>query len=468
MISRLPLSLFLLFSAALMQAQKIDRTKPPDTPPLPVYKLPPVFETRLPNGLLLVLVQDNRFPLVTVRLDFQAGSKFDPADLPGLSENVGALLKEGTTTRSSRQIAEELASIGGSLNVSSSRDTLIIGANALSENTSRLLDLVADVARNATFPSDEVELRKQNRKQSLLLQRSRADFQGELKFNEIVYGPHPYSRISPTPESIDKIDAAKLTAFRDQFLVPNNAVLIVLGQLPQRDKVMDLVRQKFGEWRQKPLPAPPKAEFPESRRTLVLVDRPGSVQADIRVGRLAVTRTSPEYFPMVLANAILGTGTSSRLFNDIREKRGYAYDAHSVLDAQKDAGVFEAVTQVRNEVIEPAVEAMLSNLEVMSKTPVGDSELRDFKNFLSGFFVMRLESQNGLATQLALVKSMGLPNDYLETYTTRIRSVEPDQILSAAKKYISPEQAAIVVVGDAQKIAPALEKIGKFEVTKVQ
>ena len=127
-----------------------------------------------------------------------------------------------------------------------------------------------------------------------------------------------------------------------------------------------------------------------------------------------------------------------------------------------------AVTQVRNEVVEPALEALLDDLSGMAKAPVGNSELTDFKNFLSGFFVMRLESQNGLATQLAVVKTMGLPNDYLETYTTRIRSTEPDQILAAAKKYISPEQAAIVVVGDAQKIGQALEKIGKFEVTKIE
>lgn len=468
MIARCVLCLLMAFGVAAMHAQQIDRTKPPETAPLPAFKLPPAFETKLPNGLQVVLVEDRRFPLVTARLAFLAGSRFDPADLPGLSENAGALLKEGTKTRSSRQIAEELTSIGGSLTAQSSRDALTISANSLAEHSPRLLDLIADVARNATFPADEVQLRKQNRRQSLLLQRSRADFQGELKLNEALYGGHPYARIAPTPESIDRLDAAKLATFRDQFLVPNNAVLIVLGQLPARAELLNVVRQKFGDWQQKDLPAPPTAAFPASKRTLLLVDRPGSVQADIRIGRLAVTRPSPEYFPLLMGNAVLGTGTSSRLFSDIREKRGYAYDAHSILEAQKDAGAFVAVTQVRNEVVEPALEALLDDLNGMAKAPVGNSELSDFKNFLSGFFVMRLESQNGLATQLALVKTMGLPNDYLETYTTRVRSTEPDQILAAARKYISPEQAAIVVVGDAQKIGPALEKIGKFEVTKIE
>ena len=469
MIARSAFCLILAFGVAnTMHAQKIDRTKAPETPPLPAFKLPPVFETKLPNGLQVVLVEDHRFPLVTARLAFLAGSRFDPPDLAGLSESAGALLRDGTQTRTSRQIAEELASIGGSLTAQSSRDALTVSANSLAEQAPRLLDLIADVARNATFPAEEVQLRVQNRRQSLLLQRSRADFQGELKLNEVLYGSHPYARIAPTPESIGRLDTAKLAAFRDQFLVPNNAVLIVLGQLPPRAELLSVIRQKFGDWKQKDLPAPPTAPLPEIKRTLLLVDRPGSVQADIRVGRLAVTRTSPEYFPLLMGNAVLGSGGSSRLFLDIREKRGYAYDAHSILDAQKDAGAFVAVTQVRNEVVEPALEALLDDLSGMAKAPVGNSELTDFKNFLSGFFVMRLESQNGLASQLALVKAMGLPNDYLETYTTRIRSTEPDQILAASKKYISPEQAAIVVVGDAQKIGPALEKIGKFEVTKVE
>ena len=157
-------------------AQTIDRTKPPETPPIPAYKMPPLHETKLPNGLTVVLVEDQRFPLVTVRLSFQAGSKFDPKELPGVSGMVAGLLTQGTKTRNYREIGEELASIGGSLDGHSSADVLTIGGHVLAENAAKLLDLLADVTLNASFPESEVELRKQNRKQALLAQHSQPAF----------------------------------------------------------------------------------------------------------------------------------------------------------------------------------------------------------------------------------------------------------------------------------------------------
>lgn len=462
------LAFLFLLTAACLTAQKVDRTKPPETPPIPTYKLPPVHETKLPNGLSVVLVEDQRFPLITVRLSFQAGSKFDPNELPGLSENVGALLTEGTKTRSSRQIAEELAGIGGTLNAVSSPDTLTIAGSALAEYSAKLLELLADVALNASFPEDEVQLRKQNRKQQLLVQRSQPAFLAQEKLASIVFGSHPYSHIAPTPEALDGLDAKSLAGFRDAYLTPNNAVLILIGKLPARAEIMKTIQAQLGAWKQKEAPTPPAAEIPEPKRQLVLVDRPGSVQADIHVGQLGVTRASPDYFPLVVGNTILGGGISSRMFNNIREKKGFAYDARSSLLPRKDSALFEAVTQVRNEVVEPAMEAVLAEVSGMLKEPVTASELSDTKNFLSGFFLIRLETQNGLANELNTVKTMGLPDDFLEKYTTRVRSVEPDQIQAVARKYMDPEKAAVVVVGDAEKIGKSLEKFGKAQVIKTR
>jgi predicted Zn-dependent peptidase len=169
---------------------------------------------------------------------------------------------------------------------------------------------------------------------------------------------------------------------------------------------------------------------------------------------------------LTVGATILGGGTSSRLFNEIREKQSYAYSVFSHHLPMKDSGVFTAAMQVRNEVTGPALSSMLGELSGMAKEPVTSDELSNVKNYLSGVFVLRLQSQDGLATQLAAVKTMGLPVDYLEKYTTRIRSVEPDQIQSVAKKIIAPDQSAIVVVGDAKQIGPALEKFGKVDVVR--
>src|SRR5262249_47315731 len=140
-----------------------------------------------------------------------------------------------------------------------------------------------------------------------------------------------------------------LAAFRDSYLVPNNATLILLGKLPQRDALMKILTAEFGSWKEKTLPPAPKMDMPAPKRQIVLVNRPGSVQADIHVGRLAPTRVTSEYFPLMVANNILGGGASSRMFNNIREKEGFAYDAHSQYDTHRDSADFEAVTQVRND-----------------------------------------------------------------------------------------------------------------------
>ena len=455
---KLGIAVVFAISATFLASQTIDRTKPPQTPPLPAFHLPAVYETKLPNGLSVVLLEDGRFPLVTVRLAFNGGSRFDSPDLRGLSEATGSLLTEGTKRRTSRQIAEEAASIGGSVGVQNSPDTLMIAASSLSEHAAELLDLVADVARNANFPEGEVKLYKENRKQRLLEQRSQSSFLAQEKFNEVIFGENPYGHSSPTPESIDKLEIPALVRFRDTYLVPNNGVLIVLGKMPARADLMKMLQQRFGDWKQSPMTSVTMPPIPAPHKTVALVDRPGSVQADVQIGHLGIPRTSPDYYSLVVATTILGGGTSSRLFNGIREKHGYAYSVYSHQTPMKDAGVFGAVMQVRNEVVEPAITMMLSELNGMAKAPVSASELTNVKNYLSGVFVLRLQTQDGLASQLAITKAMGLPLDYLEKYTTRIRSVEPDQIQSVAKKIIAADQSAIVVVGDAKQIGPAVEK----------
>ncbi len=462
------LNLSLLIIAMNSSAQTFDRTKPPATAPQPEFHLPPVYETVLSNGLRVVLVEDARFPLVTVRLGFLAGARVDPQDLPGLSEAAGALLTEGTETRTSRQIAEQLAAIGGSLKGAASADSLTLYGNSLAEHIAILIDLLADVSRKANFPEEEVAIHKNRRTQELLAERSEAAYWADEKFASVVFGSHPYSRLNPTPESIEKLDRQTLAGFRDSFLLPNNAVLILLGALPPRAQALKLVTEKFGDWPKKELPETAAAAFPKPSRSILLVDRPGSVQADVRVGQLAVDRSHADYFPLVVANTILGGGASSRMFTTIREDKGFAYDAHSSFQPRRNGGLFAAVTQVRNEVIEPALDAVQTEMEKMASAPVAAEELTNVKNYLSGTFVMSLETQNGLAGQLLTVKLMGLPNDHLEKYTTRIRSVEPQQIQAAARKYIAPKDAGIVVVGDASQIQKALERLGKVTVVKAE
>jgi zinc protease len=287
-------------------------------------------------------------------------------------------------------------------------------------------------------------------------------------FRKAAFQEHPYSRIGPTVASLDKIDQKTLAEYRDTFLVPNNAYLILVGSLPARAAVTKTITELFGTWQKKALPEYKPAAVPAAQKQLVLVDRPGSVQADIEVGRTATVKRDPDYFPQAVGSVILGGGTNSRLFLDIREKRGFAYDAHTEPNAFDEAGTMAAITQIRNEVAPEGLAAVIEHMDRMAKEPVSAEELRDAKNLINGMYLIQLEPQAGLANQLVTMKVQNLPKDYLETYTTKINSVEPEQVQRVAKKYLATDNSTVVVVGDAEKLKGALEKVGKFTVVKPQ
>lgn len=442
------------------------RSRPPVTPDLPPFTLPRFEQFALANGLEVLAVCEDRLPLVHWRLGFQGGSKFEPAELRGLAETTAAVLTQGTGKRTARQIAEQVAALGASLRAYSNADALVLEGSVLAENLGAFLELAAEVAREAAFPDEEVELRKQNRRQELAAQRSLADFLAQEKMVELVFGQHPYARQEPTPESIERLDRAAVAGFHQRHVRPHGAIAVLVGALPPWERLLGELGACFGDWSDGALAAGGWPSPPPPQRRITLVDRPGSVQADLRIGRRAVTRTHPDYFALLAAVTILGGGASSRLFSDIREKRGYAYDAHSALTAWRDDGLVEVITQVREQVLADALAAVLDEMQRLGREPVSREELETARNYLCGTFVMRLETLHGLAHQLAFTRLLDLPLNYLEEYVSRIRAVTADQVQTAAAQYLDPENAAIVVVGDAGRMAPALESFGTIEYEK--
>jgi zinc protease len=449
-----------------LAGQTIDLTKPPVARDPRPYKLPPVFETKLPNGLTVMLAEDARFPLVTARLVFLAGNKRDPENVPGLAASVASMLMQGTSKLTYKQLAEDLDNLGGTLTAATGADSLTVESSVLAENADRMLALMSDVSRNAVFPTNELDLYKQNRKQQLNVQHAQPAYRANEEYRKVLFGDTPYAHVGPTAEAIDKVDREALQAFRDAYLVPNNAYLILVGKLPARAALLKTITAEFGSWEQKKVPAYMPSKPPAAKRDLVLIDRPGSVQADMRLGRIGATYNDPDYFPEFVGSIVEGGGPNSRLFLDIREKRGFAYDVHTELGALADAANLSVVTQVRNDVVADALQGILDHMDRMAKEPVERQELSDAKSYANGIFLLGMEPQRGLADRLVQIKVMNLPKNYLETYTTKINSVEPDQIESAAKKYMATSNDTIVVVGDAAAIEKPLEKFGTVRVVK--
>lgn len=428
-------------------------------PPLPAraIKLPTAYETILPNGLTVVVVEDPRLPLVSYRLAFRTGDAHDPADLPGLMDTLTGLLTEGTESRTSREIADEVARLGATLQAGANSDYTTVAASSLTIFCDEILQLLAEVALRPVFPQNEVELAKQNTKESLKQQRAQPSFLASEMVARVMFGDHPYHVTAPTPESIDAITRERLVDFHRATFIANNAVLFVVGDVKQ-DLILKQVESLFGDWQPGAVtsdnfPAPPQRDS----RTVYLVDRPGSAQANIVIANSGITRTSPDYFPLLLMHTVLGANASSRLFMNLREDKGYTYGAYSSLDARRTAGTFRATAEVRTPVAGDSLKEFFYELNRIRNEAVGEDEMADAKSYLTGVFPLRLETQEGLVDQLVQIKMFGLPENYLEIYRNQIQAVTIAQVQEVARKYVRPDDAAIIIVGDAAQLEEQLK-----------
>jgi zinc protease len=440
----------------MSQTEDFRRQQPAPLPPRPL-NIPTPYETVLPNGLRLVIVDDRRLPLVSYRLSFRTGSTHDPKDMPGLTDMMTGMLTEGTESRNSRQIADETARIGATLTAGANSDYTIVAASALAIYGDEVLALMADVVLHPSFPESELDLSRQNTKEDLKQQRAKPSFLAGEMLARIIFGEHPYSVVAPTPESIDAMSREKLVQFHRQTFVPANAVFTVVGDVA-REQIIERVTELFGVW---PAGESPASDFPappeRSERTIYLVDRPGSAQSNIVIANLGVTRTNPDYFPLLLMHTVLGANASSRLFMNLREEKGYTYGAYSSLDTRRTAGTLRATAEVRTPVTGASLKEFFYELNRMRDEPVSEQEIKDAKAYLTGVFPIRLETQEGLIDQLVQIKMYGLPDDYLQHYRERISTVTAQDIQRVANRYIMPDRAAIVIVGDAAAVMNQIE-----------
>ena len=418
------------------------------------FKIPESFHTSLDNGLKLVVFEDKRLPLVSYRLAFLSGDASDPADHFGITSALAAMISEGTETYSSRELAEKIERLGASISVSSSDDFTVLAASALSIYDDDILDLIQEMILRPSFPEDELDLYRRNTIEHLKFQRSQPGFLAGEQTARLLYGPHPYARVGPSPSDVEKLTRDLLVEYHRKIFVPNNAVLIVVGDV-DREEVVKNISARFGEWQRKPVA---KQTFPalngRTKRTLTIVDRPGSAQSNIVISKLAIDRKNPDYFPFLVMNQVLGAGASSRVFMNLREEKGYTYGAYTRFDAKAHAGDFEATAEVRTAVTGDSLKEFFYELNRISDEKVSEQELADAKNFLSGVFPIRAETQEGLTGLIVTQNLYGLPDDYLQTYRDKVNVVSVDDVAQIAKKYIEADKMVIVIVGDAEEMLP--------------
>lgn len=285
------------------------------------FTLPAVTNYKLPNGLSVQLLPDHRVPFVTVALGIKAGSVLDPPQLLGLAGMTADMLTEGTALRSSKQIADEVDFIGGALHAGADSDNTVLSGSALSQYTPRLLNIMADVLLDATFPEDELKLKKTNLIHELAIKRSEPDFLLDERFSKVVFGSHPYSIVAPLPETVAKLTSEDLRNFYSQYYRSNSAYLVVVGDFDP-DQMKALIPKFFGNWRSGKVATEDLSAMPKQQgRSIYLVDRPGSVQSAIKLGNMSIARKDPDYFPFWLLIKSLAVPPTRGCFSIFVNKR---------------------------------------------------------------------------------------------------------------------------------------------------
>lgn len=429
-------------------------------------QLPRPTVMKLPNGMTLVLLEDHKLPTVSFTMMIRPGQLADPDDLPGLASFTAAMLREGTTTRSSAQIASEVDSLGASLNANAGfgNGYLSVNASGLAPDADKILNLMSDVVLHPTFPDGELAQFKQREQSNLEQRLASPAFLANQALRRALYVEPPLSVASPTKESIAKVSSADLKKFHDQHFTAGNTIFGAAGDFNVAD-IQALIAKYFGGWSGA---AEPAVALPESRISeptkIVLVDRPASVQTYILAGARTIKRTDPDYYSLVVMNDVLGGGPQARLFLDLREEHSYTYGAYSASSTNIYPGDWTGYAAVRTPVTDGSMTQFVYEYKRIASEAVPASELDDVHRSIVASFALSLEQPSQVLNSWMIVQYYGLPMDYWDKYPDRISAIDAAAVQAAAKKYVDLTHMQWVAVGDRKQIETVLKKYGPVTV----
>jgi predicted Zn-dependent peptidase len=440
-----------LFAAPIFGQQK--QAPPAGGPPKP-FTVPAHETYTLANGMKVTLVPYGNLPKVTLSLVVRTGNLNEPADMPGLADIAGTLMKEGTTTRSSKQIAEESARMGGAVSVTVSVDETDVDTDVLSEFGARAAALLADVAQHPLFPESELPRLKNDALRQLSISKSVPQSMALERFRKILYGDHPYGTVFSTPESINKTTVGDIKKYYDGNFGAARAHLYVAGRFDAAE-MKKAIAASFNGWAKGAAPAinQPKVK---PQHVLDVTDRPGAAQSTLLVGLPVPDPTSPDAIPLAVTNALLGGSFGSRITSNIREQKGYTYSPRSEVSRRYHDAYWAESADVTTQYTGPSLKEIFGEIDRLAKEQPSDAELKGIQSYMSGLFVIQNSSRSALIGQLRYADFQGLGEDYLKTYVQKVNAVTPADVQKQTAEYIKPDQMTIVVIGDKAKISDQL------------
>jgi zinc protease len=428
----------------------------------PSFNLPQIQRRKLSNGLEVLIVEQHELPVVNMNLVVRTGSAADPSDRAGLSNLTAALIDEGTTTRSSLDISNQLAAIGARLRTDSDFDSSNLNLLTLSKHLDRALEIYSDVVANPAFPDNELELQRKTRLGSLMQRRDDANSIAGVVYASLLYGRnHPYGHPSIGDEqSVRALTSADIKRFYETYYRPNNAALIVAGDV-KAATLMPKLERAFANWKRGEVPAvsfgmPPARD----KAALYIVDKPGAAQSVLMIGQVGQPRSTPDYFPLLVMNTMLGGQFTSRVNMNLREDKGYTYGARTAFDYRRGAGPFMATAGVQTAVTKESVYEFMKELRgIRGERPITAAELEFSKQAIIRGFPRTFETPEQMANRLSDIVLYNLPDDYFNNYIARVRAVKLEDVNRVANRYLDPSRMAILVVGDRKVIEPGLRSL---------
>ena len=426
-----------------------------ETPP-PVgtpkdFKLPAKREFTLPNGLEVTLVPFGTVPKASISLAVRTGRIDQQAGQVWLPELTADLMNEGTAAKTSAQVAEQVAGMGGTINVGVASDVTNIGGEVLSESAPGMVRLVAELVRTPRLPESEIERIKADRLRNLAIAKSQPQPIANEKFRELLYGDHPYGQLYPTEDMLKGYTIAQVRAFHGQNFGAARSHLYVAGVFDAA-AVEAAVRQAFGDWPRGSAPTtrPPS---PKAERTLALIDRPDAVQSTVIIGLPVPGAAHKDYIPLQVTDALLGGSFGSRITANIREDKGYTYSPFSTVANFRSQSYWYEQADVTTNVTGASIKEILGEIERLRSEAPTVAELDGIKNNLAGIFTLQNGSRGGIIGQLSFVDLQGLDDSYLTNYVRNVLAVSPQEVQRVAREHLRPEKMAIVVVGDRKTVA---------------
>jgi predicted Zn-dependent peptidase len=435
------------------------REQPPAPGTPKNFRVPAKRVVTLDNGLRLVLVPFGTVPRAHVRLSVRTGVIDEPADGTGLAGLTAAMLDQGTATRDARRIADEAASMGGGVNAGAGADLVTVSGEVLAEYAPRFVTLVADVARNPSFPADQFARVRADALRQRAIALSQPGEIARERFRRVLYGAHPYGRLYATEAELNAYTAERVRAFHAANFGARRATLYVVGVFDAA-AVERAAREALGAWAAGAAPTvnPPT---PAATRSLTLVDRPGAVQSTLNLGVPVADPAHADYTRLEVTDALLGGSFGSRITSNIREQKGYTYSPFSTVSPRYRSAYWAETADVTTDKTGASLTEIFGEVDRLRREAPPAAELRGIQNYLAGVFTLRNGSRGGVATQLQFLDVHGLPDAYLSGYVGRVSAVTPEDVRRTAETWLAPERMTLVVVGDKKTVEPQVAPFGR-------